>query len=190
MLICRRLRAELKPRPGAQSHVVCLRLFYARHHPTVCCSPVRHRAEIWERDQKPRQRLLFALSPLSRFSLSLGSFTSRALDPHLHTGSREPPRTCGEWHHRERRERINTHFNSTTRAIVNRQPCFPPPQFPESWAGHLEQANDISPAISSGRTIPAGRWPFQSAAKRGRKSKFHAWQKPDAIFGNNILDSF
>jgi hypothetical protein len=42
------------------------------------------------RHQKACQRLLFALSPLSRFSLSLGSFTSRAFDPHLHTGSREP----------------------------------------------------------------------------------------------------
>jgi hypothetical protein len=40
--------------------VVCLRLFYANHHPTVCCSPVRHRAEIWERDQKPRQRRHFS----------------------------------------------------------------------------------------------------------------------------------
>ena len=37
--------------------VVCLRLFYAHHHPTVCCSLVRHRADIWERDLKPRQRL-------------------------------------------------------------------------------------------------------------------------------------
>src|ERR1019366_1379285 len=39
--------------------VICLRLFYARHHPSVCCSLVRHRAEIWERDQKPRQRRHF-----------------------------------------------------------------------------------------------------------------------------------
>ena len=39
--------------------VVCLRLFYGRHHPTVCCSRVRHRADIRERDQKPRQRLHF-----------------------------------------------------------------------------------------------------------------------------------
>ncbi len=39
--------------------VVCLRLFYARRHPTICCSLVRHRAEIWERDQKPRQRRHF-----------------------------------------------------------------------------------------------------------------------------------
>src|ERR1039458_7101860 len=35
--------------------------------PRSFCSLVRHRAEIWERDQKSRQRLLFALSPLSRF---------------------------------------------------------------------------------------------------------------------------
>jgi hypothetical protein len=41
--------------------------------PRPFCSLVRHRAEIWERDQKPRQRRPFAFSPLSRFSLSLGS---------------------------------------------------------------------------------------------------------------------
>jgi hypothetical protein len=27
------------------------------HHPTICCSLVRHRADSWERDQKPRQRV-------------------------------------------------------------------------------------------------------------------------------------
>ncbi len=43
--------------PGAESQCVCLRLFYARHHPTICCSLVRHRADSSERDQKPRQRL-------------------------------------------------------------------------------------------------------------------------------------
>jgi hypothetical protein len=37
--------------------VVCLRHFYARHQPSVCCSLVRHQADSWERDQKPRQRL-------------------------------------------------------------------------------------------------------------------------------------
>jgi hypothetical protein len=54
-------RIETTALPGAESQVVCLRHFYARHHPTVCRSPVRHRAEIWERDLKPRQRLLFCL---------------------------------------------------------------------------------------------------------------------------------
>ena len=52
--------------------VVCLRLFYARHHPTLCCSLVRHRAVIWRRHQKPRQRLPLPLPPLSRFLLSPG----------------------------------------------------------------------------------------------------------------------
>ena len=41
--------------------------FYARHHPTACCSLVRHRADSWERDQKPRQRLPSDFPPLSRF---------------------------------------------------------------------------------------------------------------------------
>jgi DNA polymerase-4 len=56
----RRLRAGLKTR-WVEMMVICLRLFYARLHPAICCSLVRHRAEIWERDQKPRQRLPFAL---------------------------------------------------------------------------------------------------------------------------------
>lgn len=61
MAIFRRLRADLQTK--VESWVVCLRLFYIRHHPAVCCSLVRHRAEIWERDQKPRQR-----RHLSRFA--------------------------------------------------------------------------------------------------------------------------
>ena len=44
------------------SQVVCLRHFYARLHPTNCCSLVRHQAGILERDQKSRQRLPLDLS--------------------------------------------------------------------------------------------------------------------------------
>jgi len=46
--------------PGAECQVVCLRLFHARHHPTVCCSLVQQRANSQERALKPRQRRHFS----------------------------------------------------------------------------------------------------------------------------------
>ena len=63
-----------------------LRLFYARHHPTICCSLVRHPTDSQERDRKSRQRRpLLPSPPLSRFPLSLNSGCAPAhgwLPPH------------------------------------------------------------------------------------------------------------
>ena len=42
---------KMRNHDGLEWMVVCLRLFYARHHPSVCCSLVRHRADIGKRDQ-------------------------------------------------------------------------------------------------------------------------------------------
>jgi len=57
---------------GVECLCYFLRLFYARHHPTICCSLVRHPADSQERDRKPRQRrTLLPSPPLSRFPLSL-----------------------------------------------------------------------------------------------------------------------
>jgi hypothetical protein len=43
----RRLReAAKKALPGAAGQIFGLHFFYARRHPTVCCSLVRHRADV------------------------------------------------------------------------------------------------------------------------------------------------
>lgn len=66
--------------------------------------------------------------------------------------------------------------------IECQEPDFASRQFLESSAGLRKPANDTLPAKQSGTTIPSGAWPFRSAAKRGRKSRVHVWQKPAAVF--------
>ena len=67
----------LRPRPcrGQNFSGDCLRLFYARHHPTVCCSPVRHRAELGSEIKSRASVAPFPHSPLSRLLLSLNFLT-------------------------------------------------------------------------------------------------------------------